>query len=59
LGLVSFWFVPFVLVTDAGLVFSSVWLLRDFSRENSRRVKRLVLVWFVVGLFGFLVGTVG
>jgi geranylgeranylglycerol-phosphate geranylgeranyltransferase len=59
LGLVSLWFVPFVLVTDAGLVFSSVWLLRDYSRENARRVKRLVLFWFVFGLEAFLAGTVG
>ncbi|HVP40594.1 MAG TPA: geranylgeranylglycerol-phosphate geranylgeranyltransferase [Candidatus Krumholzibacteriaceae bacterium] len=58
-GLVSLWFVPFVLVTDAGLITSSVWLLRDFSRENARRVKNLVLVWFVFGLVAFLAGTIG
>jgi geranylgeranylglycerol-phosphate geranylgeranyltransferase len=58
LGLVSFWFVPFVLVTDAGLVASSLWLLRDFSRQNARRIKNLVLVWFVVGLVAFLAGTI-
>lgn len=59
LGLVSLWFVPFVLVIDAGLIVSSVWLLRDFSRENARRVKNLVLVWFVFGLLAFLAGTIG
>jgi geranylgeranylglycerol-phosphate geranylgeranyltransferase len=59
LGLVSFWFVPFVLVTDTGLVASSVWLLRDLSRENAKRIKSLVLVWFVVGLVAFLAGTIG
>jgi geranylgeranylglycerol-phosphate geranylgeranyltransferase len=58
-GLVSFWFVPFVLVTDVGLIVSSVWLLRDFSRENARHVKNLVLVWFVFGLVAFLAGTIG
>jgi len=58
-GLVSLWFVPFVLVTDAGLIASSVWLLRDFSRENARRVKNLVLVWFLFGLVAFLAGTIG
>jgi geranylgeranylglycerol-phosphate geranylgeranyltransferase len=58
-GLVSLWFVPFVLVTDVGLIVSSVWLLRDFSRENARRVKNLVLVWFVFGLVAFLAGTLG
>ena len=59
LGLVSFWFVPLVLVTDTGLLASSFWLLRDFSRENAKRVKNLALVWFVVGLVAFLAGTIG
>jgi geranylgeranylglycerol-phosphate geranylgeranyltransferase len=54
--LVSFWFAPFALVCDAGLVASSVWLLRDFSRRNARAVKRLVLVWFLFGLVAFLAG---
>lgn len=58
LDLVSFWFIPFVLVTDAGLIASSIWLLKDFSRENARRIKRLVLVWFVIGLVAFLVGAI-
>jgi geranylgeranylglycerol-phosphate geranylgeranyltransferase len=59
LGLVSLWFVPFVLVTDAGLVASSLWLLRDFSRENAKRIKNLALVWFAVGLVAFLAGVIG
>jgi geranylgeranylglycerol-phosphate geranylgeranyltransferase len=58
LGLVSFWFVPLVLVTDTGLIASSVWLLKDLSRENAKRIKSLVLIWFVVGLIAFLAGTV-
>lgn len=56
--LVYAWFVPFVLVTDVGLIVSSVWLLHDFSRENARRVKDLVLIWFVFGLVAFLAGTI-
>jgi geranylgeranylglycerol-phosphate geranylgeranyltransferase len=59
LGLVSFWFVPFVLVTDTGLVASSLWLFKDLSRENAKRIKNVVLIWFVVGLIAFLAGTVG
>jgi geranylgeranylglycerol-phosphate geranylgeranyltransferase len=58
LGLVSFWFVPLVLVTDTGLIASSLWLLKDLSRENAKRIKSLVLLWFVVGLIAFLAGTV-
>jgi len=56
-GLVSFWFVPFVLVTDFGLAGSSVLLLRDYSRNNSRRIKNMVLLWFIFGLLAYVFGT--
>jgi geranylgeranylglycerol-phosphate geranylgeranyltransferase len=57
-GLVSFWFIPFVLVTDFGLVASSVLLLKDYSRENSRRIKKLVLLWFIIGLLAYVFGSI-
>ncbi|MEM3640552.1 MAG: geranylgeranylglycerol-phosphate geranylgeranyltransferase [Candidatus Bathyarchaeia archaeon] len=53
---VSFWFIPLVAVTDFGLAASSFMLLRDFSRENARKIKNTVLLWFVVGLLAFAVG---
>jgi len=56
LNLVSFWFIPIVLVTDIGLVASSALLLRDYSRENARKIKKLVLLLFVVGLLAYVVG---
>jgi geranylgeranylglycerol-phosphate geranylgeranyltransferase len=56
LGLVSVWFVPLVVVTDFGLLLSSVLLLMDFSRENSRKVKNRVLFWFIFGLVAFIAG---
>ena len=43
-GLVSFWFIPLVLITDIGLVASSILLLKDYSRENARKIKNLVLL---------------
>jgi len=58
LGLVSFWFIPLVLVTDAGLVASSFMLLKDYSRENARKVKKNVLLWFIIGLLAFIVGAI-
>ena len=54
--LVSFWFIPLVLVTDFGLLASSVLLLRDYSRENAKKIKKLVLLLFIVGLLAFVVG---
>ena len=59
LQLVSFWFIPFVAVTDVGLVASSSMLVRDYSRENARRIKKIVLLWFIIGLLAFLFGAYG
>jgi len=58
-GLVSNWFLPLVILTDIGLIASSISLMRDYSRDNARRVKNLSLVWFITGLLAFLAGTVG
>ena len=55
---VSFWFLPFVAITDFGLVASSFMLLKDFSRENARKVKNTVLLWFLIGLLAFIAGAV-
>jgi len=56
LTLVSFWFIPLVAITDFGLAASSLMLLKDYSRENARKVKNIVLLWFIVGLLAFVVG---
>ncbi len=57
LGLVSVWFIPFVLVTDAGLVACAIMLLKNYSRENARKIKNAVLLLFVVGLLAYLTGS--
>lgn len=56
LGKVSVWYLPYVIIADTGFVLSSVLLLHDFSCENARRVKNLVLVWMVAGLSAFVAG---
>jgi geranylgeranylglycerol-phosphate geranylgeranyltransferase len=58
-NLVSDWFLPFVILTDIGLIVSSISLLRDYSRKNARRVKNLILVWLTIGLLAFIAGTFG
>jgi len=57
--LVSFWFLPLVVITDLGLVASSFLLLRDYSRENARKVKKGVLLWFITALLAFVFGALG
>ncbi len=56
LNLVSIWYMPFVVVTDFGLIYGSVVLIREPSRENSRRVKNSVLYWMLIGLLAFAAG---
>jgi geranylgeranylglycerol-phosphate geranylgeranyltransferase len=59
LSLVSFWFIPFVAITDFGLIASSFMLIRDYSRENAKKVKKIVLLWFIIGLLAFIFGAYG
>jgi geranylgeranylglycerol-phosphate geranylgeranyltransferase len=56
LGLVSFWFIPVVLVTDIGLVVCSAILLLNHSREKARKIKNTVLLLFLVGLLAYIFG---
>ena len=56
LGIVTFWFLPFVLATDIGFAVSSVLLVKNHSRENARRIKNLSLLWFIFGLLAFVFG---
>jgi len=56
LDIVSIWFVPFIVVTDFGLTLSSILLLKNPSRENAKRIKNSVLVFFLFGLLGFVAG---
>jgi len=56
---VSAWYLPLVILADVGFILSSVFLLRNYSRENARTVKRMVLVCMVTGLLAFIAGTLG
>jgi geranylgeranylglycerol-phosphate geranylgeranyltransferase len=57
LGLVSIWYLPFVIVTDLGFVGSSVILAQNPSRENARRIKNLAMIWMLLGMTAFFFGT--
>jgi len=57
LGLVSIWYVPFVVVADVGFAASSIMLVQNHSRENARRIKNLALVWMLLGMMSFFAGT--
>ncbi len=53
----AIFYLPFVLVTDLGLVFTALSILRDPSREKARAQKRFVLLWMLFGLLSFLAGS--
>ncbi|RLG96336.1 hypothetical protein DRO27_02530 [Candidatus Bathyarchaeota archaeon] len=55
--LVSFWYIPFVAITDLGLIYSSYQVTRDPTRETSRQVKTRILYLMLVGLIGFAAGS--
>jgi len=57
LSLVSAWFVPFVAIADLGFASSSVMLVRDSSRENTRKIKNLVMLWMMFGMISFFAGS--
>ena len=59
LNIVSIWFIPSVLVTDVGLLWCSVSLLKNPERENSRKIKKTVLFLFIFGLLAFIFGMLG
>jgi len=58
LGLVRVWFIPFVAIADLGFIASSAMLIREYSRENAKRIKNLVMVWMMIGLIAFMAGTI-
>ncbi|MBS7624182.1 MAG: geranylgeranylglycerol-phosphate geranylgeranyltransferase [Candidatus Bathyarchaeia archaeon] len=57
-GLASIWFLPPLITTDIGFIYSSIRLLRSPTRENARKVKNTVLIWMAVGLIAFISGLV-
>lgn len=56
LELVPWIYLPLVAVADAGFGASSFILLRDYSKKSALRVKRMVLIWMLLGLLAFTTG---
>jgi geranylgeranylglycerol-phosphate geranylgeranyltransferase len=56
-NLVSFWYIPFIAITDLGLIYSSYQVTRDPTRETSRQVKTRILYLMLIGLIGFAAGS--
>jgi geranylgeranylglycerol-phosphate geranylgeranyltransferase len=57
LELVSKWYIPFIIITDLGLLWGVSILIKEPSREMSRKVKNNILYFMLIGLLGFTVGS--
>ncbi len=54
---VSFWYIPFVALTDLGLLYSGYQIITSPTRETSRTVKNRILKLMILGLIGFAAGS--
>jgi geranylgeranylglycerol-phosphate geranylgeranyltransferase len=57
LELVSAWYIPFIIITDLGLLWGISILMKEPSREMSRKVKNNILFFMLSGLIGFTIGS--
>jgi len=57
LGVVSYWYIPFVAVTDIGLIQCSIKILSEPTKQNSKKVKTRILYLMAIGLLGFAFGS--
>ena len=57
--MVGWLYLPIVSLADIGFVISSVILVRDYSKENVRQVKNMILIWMLIGLLAFATGALG
>jgi geranylgeranylglycerol-phosphate geranylgeranyltransferase len=57
LRIVTICFIPFVLVTDIGLIACAALLLNYPTREKARKIKKTVLLLFIFGLLAYIFGT--
>jgi len=58
LKLVNMYFIPPLLIADVGFLASAISVARNATRENSKKAKKEILVWMLISIIAFLIGTV-
>jgi geranylgeranylglycerol-phosphate geranylgeranyltransferase len=58
LGLVTYYYLPLVVVCDIGFLLTAYSILSNPSPGNAKRSKNYVLVWMTFGLLAFVVGAI-
>ena len=56
--LVSFSYIPPIILTDVGFIAISILILLDHSRENARKIKNWALICMIAGLLSFTFGII-
>jgi len=56
--LTSWPYIPLVLITDIGLIFSAISVIRKSNKEIAIREKKRVLIWMLIGLIAFMLGSI-
>lgn len=57
-GLASVWFLPPLVIADAGFIIFSIMLIRNPVKENAKKVKNMVLMCMMMGLVAFIAGAI-
>ncbi|RLF20329.1 MAG: hypothetical protein DRZ82_02665 [Thermoprotei archaeon] len=58
LKLTTWLYVPLVIITDLGLIRSSLMVLKRPTKEVALREKKKVLLWMLIGLIAFMAGSI-
>ncbi|WP_455367522.1 UbiA family prenyltransferase [[Eubacterium] cellulosolvens] len=58
MGLISMLYLPFIALSDLGFIWSSFEILKDPSPSKAKNVKKRVLIWMLLGLIGFITGSI-
>jgi len=55
-GIVSYYYIPLVIISDIGFALTSYSIVTNSSPRNAKRNKKYVLMWMLFGLLAFVFG---
>jgi len=58
LNLVSWTYIVIVSLADMGFIYSAISIIRNPSRTNALRVKKITLLWMLIALIAFIAGSI-
>lgn len=58
LKLVHAWFIPPLIIADLGFITSAINIAKNATRENAKKIKKVILTWMLISMIAFLIGTI-